>query len=106
MIHTLKTVNPHFASVWDGNKKFEIRNNDRNFKPHEFLLLREYNPKTKTYSGKQIKCLITHILSDYEGLSEGYVVMSIQVLIKENIKSNGLRFYTHGKDNKISNEKE
>ena len=42
MTHELKTWPEFFGPVWTGEKKFEIRKNDRDFAPGDTLLLREY----------------------------------------------------------------
>lgn len=41
MIHYLKTITDHFQEVWDGNKPFEIRKNDRKFHTGDILILGE-----------------------------------------------------------------
>lgn len=42
MIHHLKTKPEYFQAVIDGRKPFEIRNNDRNFKQGDKVILEEY----------------------------------------------------------------
>jgi ASC-1-like (ASCH) protein len=51
----------YFDVVQSGKKKFELRLND--FEAHEgdVLLLREWNPKTKAYTGRIVEKKITHI---------------------------------------------
>ncbi|EOZ4301482.1 DUF3850 domain-containing protein [Salmonella enterica] len=41
VIHSLKIAPGHFASVIAGEKKAELRMNDRNFKCGDFILLHE-----------------------------------------------------------------
>ena len=41
MIHVLKTKERYFQEVVDGNKRFEIRNNDRDFQKGDIVKLRE-----------------------------------------------------------------
>lgn len=86
MIHELKTVNPHFIQVWAGKKKFEIRYDDRGFKTGHILILKEYFAVSNSFSGRQIKCLVSHVLREYDGLKEGYVILSIEALKTENLK--------------------
>lgn len=78
MIHELKTVAPLFHKVLDGVKTFDIRKNDRNFEVGHYLWLREYDQTTKTYSGRNVHCIVTYILFDHAGLSDDYVVMAIR----------------------------
>lgn len=44
MKHDLKTWTEYFQAVKSGDKTFEIRENDRNFKVGDVLLLREFIP--------------------------------------------------------------
>ena len=75
-VHDLKTWPKPFQAVWDGDKTAEIRLNDRAFEVGQSLLLREYDPETKTFSGRYVWGKITHILSGGFGLRENYVMMS------------------------------
>ena len=61
-IHELKTIQPYFDFVNTSIKRFEVRKNDRNFQEGDFLLLKEYTPKSDTYSGKEILCRVLYIL--------------------------------------------
>lgn len=74
-IHELKTHPEYFQQVKAGNKTFECRFNDRNFQVGDSLNLLEYNPSIKEYTGEKLTGLIiSYILSDWEGLKDGYVV--------------------------------
>lgn len=76
--HELKIWPEYFKAVVDGTKKCEIRFNDRDFKVGDHLILREWYPKAKWYSGDSIEVIITHILDhDTLGLCIGYVCLSI-----------------------------
>ena len=75
--HELKTIPPFFEDVRLGRKTFEFRKNDRNFRVGDSLELREYLPASKAYSGRQIKCKIVYILSDFEGIKDGYAILGI-----------------------------
>lgn len=80
--HELKTINPHFKNLWCGVKKFEIRKNDRDFKEGDVLILKEYEPESDTYTGRFLKCRITHVLADDDypmGLKEGYCILSLRI---------------------------
>ena len=76
VIHNLKCWPEFFWPVMRGEKPFEIRKNDRDFKVGDCLALREYDPATEVYSGLNGLFTITYI-TDFKQL-EGYVVMSIK----------------------------
>lgn len=81
MTHELKTVNPYFQQVWDGNKNFEIRyNKDRAFQKGDRVHLLEYDSskntiESKKYTGRVIRAEIGFV-SPYEQ-KENYVVFSL-----------------------------
>lgn len=77
MKHKLKIWPEYFQAVIDGEKKFEIRKNDRCFSVGDELLLQEYNPKKKTYTGRQALAIVLYI-TDF-GQPDNQVVMSIEV---------------------------
>ena len=83
-MHELKTIDPYFSQVWDEQKTFEIRLDDRGFKEGDILWLREYL-SDGTYSGDSILCTVTYLLSskEFKGLAEGYVAMGISILQKK-----------------------
>ncbi|MDD5192236.1 MAG: DUF3850 domain-containing protein [Candidatus Nanoarchaeia archaeon] len=50
-----KTWPEYFQEVLKGKKKFEIRLADFDIKEGDVLILEEYDPKTKKYTGRTIK---------------------------------------------------
>ena len=50
-----KTWPEYFNLVKSGKKKFEIRLADFDIKEGDVLVLEEYNPNTKQYTGRSIK---------------------------------------------------
>jgi len=52
-----------FEKVLSGKKKFDIRLADFDIKEGNILILEEYNPKTKQYTGRIIKKKVGYILS-------------------------------------------
>jgi hypothetical protein len=62
--HELKSWPKFFQAVWDVDKKFEIRNNDRNFQVGDCLFLREYDPdaKANAYSGRELYLRVTYLM--------------------------------------------
>lgn len=77
-VHELKCWPPFFAEIREGNKTFEVRQDDRNFRVGDLLHLREYRPHTQTYTGRECWVDVTYLLAgDWPGLAAGYVIMSI-----------------------------
>ncbi len=72
MTHELKIWRQYFEPILSGEKTFEYRKNDRDFKVGDFLLLREYFPKTDSYSGREVLVKVIYVLPVGE-----YVIMSI-----------------------------
>ncbi len=79
--HRLKTWSKYFWEVVNGNKTFELRKNDRNFKVGDHLLLENYDEKKECYLSESIIVRITYILEGGNfGLEKGYVVMGIKIV--------------------------
>ncbi|ARO06830.1 DUF3850 domain-containing protein [Lactiplantibacillus plantarum] len=74
-VHELKIQSKYFKAVLMGVKTFEIRKNDRGFKLDDMLILEEWLPDTKVYTGKKLARKVTYI-TDYQQ-KPGYVVMAI-----------------------------
>jgi hypothetical protein len=74
--HDLKTWPEFFQAIWEGKKLFELRQNDRNFRVGDILLLREWNPDTREYTERCIQAEVTYILHS-DILPLGYVVLSL-----------------------------
>lgn len=79
MNHFLKTVQPYFSEVEKGNKTFEFRKNDRNYQVNDEVYLQEFDPKTKGYSGKELRGTVKYILKDFEGIQDGFCILSIDI---------------------------
>ena len=81
MKHELKTWPDQFKGIWNGSKKFEVRKNDRPFFVQDTLLLREYEPSSKQYTGRECEVLVTYILrAPFHGLCSDYCIMSIDII--------------------------
>lgn len=76
--HELKTTQPHFEHVRSGVKRAEIRRDDRGFAVGDVLVLKEYDPATDSYSGREVEVRVTHVLAGYEALAPGFVMLSIE----------------------------
>jgi len=78
--HILKTWPEYFFAIESGKKKFEVRKDDRNFHVEDWLILQEWCPKDKGYTGAQILAEVTCVVRDEDlGLKKGYVVLGIKV---------------------------
>ena len=51
-----------FQKIIDGDKTFELRLADFECKPGDILVLREWNPETKKYTGKVIEKKVTYVI--------------------------------------------
>ena len=99
--HDLKTWPPHFAALWDGTKRAELRRADRPFAVGDALCLREWDPTMYewaigdgcdheeatefAYSGRQVWARITHIVSGGPWLVEGYVMLRFALMTLEEV---------------------
>lgn len=77
MKHHLKTLPQYFQAAWVGDKTFEIRKNDRNYKERDEVVLEEWLPDEELHSGREIEGVINY-LTDFEQ-KPGYVVFSVEV---------------------------
>lgn len=76
--HNLKTWPDYFNAVRRNVKQFEIRFNDRDFHEGDLLLLEEWNPVSKQYTGRREERYVTYVLEDASmGLKPGFVAMGI-----------------------------
>ncbi|MNG64094.1 hypothetical protein D3C73_216360 [compost metagenome] len=80
--HDLKILPKHFAAVFSGEKKAEIRINDRDYAVGDLLCLAEYGQLAGLggsvgFSGEFIWVRVTHITDLSEWLP-GYVMLSIE----------------------------
>lgn len=78
-VHELKTYPCYFQEAWDGNKTFEVRLNDRDFRAGDIVVLNEWDGIK--YSGREIMGEIKYVLNDtFVGLAKGYVAFSLKII--------------------------
>ena len=77
MTHELKTWPEYFQAVRNRSKTFEVRKNDRNFHPGDTVILQEYDPITKQYTGEHETRDVGYVLVDYPALPPDYVVFTL-----------------------------
>ena len=85
MTHNLKTWSQFFAPLFAGEKRFEVRLNDRGFRVGDTLRLREWDKETG-YTGRELSMDVTYLLWGFPGVVPGYVCMS---LVPSNINLTG-----------------
>ena len=93
MIHELKTIPNYFNDVLSGEKSFEVRKADRPFHKDDLLALNEFNPETRSYTGRSCLVQIDYILNDPEYVKKDYVILGIKPccvsLVNDRIFANG-----------------
>lgn len=82
-----KIWSEYFDAVVSGKKKYELRLNDFRAKEGDTLVLEEWNPKTKEYTGRKTKKKVTYVgkfkLDNFFGQEKeikkkGFLVISIE----------------------------
>lgn len=78
--HDLKIWPEQFAAVMSGQKRYEIRVNDRDYVSGQRVLLREFDPETAKYTGRGVLATIGHLTPPGQwGLSDNVCVFSIDL---------------------------
>ena len=81
--HELKILPEYYDAVRFGDKRFEIRKNDRDYHTGDILRLKEWDGKQ--YTGEELDVLVRYVLYgiDEYGLAEGYCIMSIDTMMHD-----------------------
>jgi hypothetical protein len=80
-VHELKTWPEPYQAMIDGVKHHEVRRNDREFEVGDRLLLREWDPETQTYSGREQGRTVTYMTRGGDwGIPWELCVMSLEPL--------------------------
>ncbi|MCL6599809.1 MAG: DUF3850 domain-containing protein [Alicyclobacillus macrosporangiidus] len=75
--HELKTWPEYFEPLLRGLKTVELLKDDRGYQCGDTLILREYDPDTRQYTGRICTRTVTHILRGGPWLQDGYVALSV-----------------------------
>jgi ParB family transcriptional regulator, chromosome partitioning protein len=75
--HSVKCWPEYYREVAKGNKLFEVRKNDRNYKTGDLLTLMEWNPALGSYTGNSVTVKIGYILAEHAGLKPGFICFQI-----------------------------
>jgi len=82
-----KKITPeYFDLVSSGKKKFEVRLNEFEIKEGDTLVLEEWDPKTKQYTGRKIEKKVSYVLKfdldafgqKQEIIDKGLVVIQLE----------------------------
>lgn len=93
-LHDLKCWPPYYGDVVSGTKSFEVRKDDRKYAVDDVLCLREWDPKTETYTGRVAFRRVTYmvhgmgqvgVVGPLRGLSTGYVVLALGEIDAEEV---------------------
>jgi Domain of unknown function (DUF3850) len=84
--HRVKSWPQFFEAILSGEKTHELRRmDDRDFRVGDVLLLQEFDPKTKRYTGHELKTMITYITSvgfpcalSEDALDPSFCILSIK----------------------------
>jgi hypothetical protein len=78
VVHELKTWSQYFGAVLDGSKTFEARFDDREFEVGDVLHLREWNPETEAYTGRETRRTVSYKLSGGEFVRDSYCILGLR----------------------------
>ena len=84
----IKCENPYFSHIWKGDKTFELRKNDRDYREGQVIRLCEYNATNCSYSGRSILIFIKYLLpgGNY-GLSKDSCIFGFEILQRLSINT-------------------
>jgi len=86
-LHYLKTHQEMYLETELGNKLFEIRKNDRDFRVRDYLCLQETREINGEYTENEMVVSVSFILANDRavryGLQEGYCAMSLVKLLPQ-----------------------
>jgi hypothetical protein len=78
--HELKVWPEYYQAIASKMKQFEVRENDRDFKTGDTLILQEWDPDLEKFTGNRADATVDYVLyGGAFGINEGYCVMSITV---------------------------
>lgn len=83
--HEVKSWPDYFASLIDGSRQFDLRENDRNYRVGDIIRFREFDDRTGKYTDAELRRRITYVMegvgsgsiSPLRGLQRGYVILAL-----------------------------
>ena len=83
-IHDLKCWPAPFDAIRSGEKRHEVRKFDREFNVGDVLMLSEWCPESRRYTGRMQSAHVTHVTAPGSwGLPDDIGVMSIRAFDKD-----------------------
>ena len=83
-VHETKILFEYYAAICRGEKRFEIRNNDRDYQIGDIVVMRCWNPeKNEYYEKEHLVLLITYLLKDIDGIKKGYCAYGFKLIWKQ-----------------------
>ena len=77
-VHDIKVWPEFFPGLLDRSKSFEVRNNDRDYKVGDVLMIREWDPSSETYTGRRVLRRVTYVLDPFRPLAwENKAILAI-----------------------------
>lgn len=83
--HVLKSWPEFFQALESGEKTFELRRNDRDFKVGDELVLQEWDPKVSGPTGRVLRRRVVYLMhgvgvgaiEPLKGLAIGYAILGL-----------------------------
>ena len=85
-MHDIKCWPMHYDRLIDGSKRFEVRKNDRDYQVGDKLWIREWDPKAREYTERDIVFLISYIMSPHScmaAMQSDFVILSLNEVSDE-----------------------
>jgi hypothetical protein len=89
-VHHLKSWPQYFKPIKEGQRTHELRRNDRDFHVGDTMILAEFDPNTKEYTGEVCEVEITSMTSmnqpcavSSEALDPAFCILSIRRVAQE-----------------------
>lgn len=97
MTHEVKIQSCYYRDVVKGNKRFELRKNDRGYKVGDLMLLCEYDDSGKA-TGSAALCQIVYVLQGCGfGLDPDYCILGFRLMTVNFVRDyDGATYMTQG----------
>lgn len=80
-VHELKCWPESFEGIISREKTFEVRLDDRGYELGDIVILKEWVPEEKVFTGRTAIVYVSYLLRRWPGIMERYVVMSIKLVV-------------------------
>jgi hypothetical protein len=84
-IHHVKSWTPFFEAFMRGDKRHDLRDDDRNYQIGDVLVLQEFHPFGNGYSGREMSMEVSYITGretpcafSSSALAKGFVILSLR----------------------------